>query len=75
MCHLSMKLSDMFDQNPPCTSEKIRENPFRQKRLSQHDLESKGQGHSKNQSQCPREQKACLPKNIEQEFAKLLVSN
>ena len=26
--HLSMKLSDMFDQNPPCTSDKIREKPI-----------------------------------------------
>ena len=25
MCHLSMKLSDTFDQNPPCTFDKIRE--------------------------------------------------
>ena len=49
MCHLSMKLSDTFDQNPPCTLDKIRENPLRRKILSQLDLESKGQGHSKNQ--------------------------
>ena len=26
MWHLSMKLSDTFDQNPPCTFEKIRKN-------------------------------------------------
>ena len=24
MCHLSIKLSDTFDQNPPCTFDKIR---------------------------------------------------
>ena len=31
MCHLSMKLSDMFDQNPPCTLDKIREKPIQMK--------------------------------------------
>ena len=28
MCQLSMKLSDTFDQNPPCTFDKIREKPI-----------------------------------------------
>ena len=28
MCHLSMKLSDTFDQNRPCTFDKIREKPI-----------------------------------------------
>ena len=28
MCHLSMKLSDMFNQNPGCTFDKIREKPI-----------------------------------------------
>ena len=28
MCHLSMKLSDTFDQNPVCTYDKIREKPI-----------------------------------------------
>ena len=55
MCHLSMKLSDTFDQNPPCTLDKIRENPLRRKPLSQLDLESKGQGHHKNQRTMPQE--------------------
>ena len=27
MCHQPMKLSDMFDQNPPCTFDIIREKP------------------------------------------------
>ena len=49
MCHLSMKLSDTFDQNPPSTFDKIREKPIPMKTLSQLDLESKGQGHSENQ--------------------------
>ena len=31
MCHLSMKLSDTFDQNPPCTLDKIREKPIKMK--------------------------------------------
>ena len=42
-----MKFSDMFHQNLPCSFDKIRENPFGWKRLSQPDLESKGQGLSK----------------------------
>ena len=37
----------MFDQNPPCTLDKIWENPFQSKTFSQLDLESKVQGHSK----------------------------
>ena len=28
MCHLSMKLSDMFNQNPPCTFDQIWEKPI-----------------------------------------------
>ena len=28
MCHLFMKLSDTFDQNPLCTFDKIREKPI-----------------------------------------------
>ena len=55
MCHLSMKLSDTFDQNPPCTFDKIRENPFWGKTFSRVDLESKGRGHSKNQKTMPLE--------------------
>ena len=53
MCHLSMKLSDTFDQNPLCTFDKIRKKPIPMKNLSQVDLESKGQGHSKNQKPMP----------------------
>ena len=49
MCHLSMKLSDMFDQNLPCTSDQIREKPILMKKHSRLDFESKSQGHSKNQ--------------------------
>ena len=54
MCHLSMKLSDTLDQNPPCTLDKIREKAILMKTLSQLDLESKGQGHSKNQKTMPQ---------------------
>ena len=55
MCHLSMKLSGTFDQNPPCTFDKIREKPIPiKKKLSQLDLESKGQDHSKNQKTMPQ---------------------
>ena len=54
MCHLSMKLSDTLDQNPPCTLDQIREKAILMKTLSQLDLESKGQGHSKNQKTMPQ---------------------
>ena len=54
MCHLSMKLSDTFDQNPACTFDKIREKPILMKTHSHLDLESKGQGHSKNQKTMPQ---------------------
>ena len=64
MCHLSMKLSDTFDQNPPCTFDKIRENPFRRKMLSQLDLDSKGQGHSKNQKPIAQGTNNMPPKKI-----------
>ena len=37
MCHLSMKLSDMFDQNPPCTFDKIREKPHSDEKCSHVD--------------------------------------
>ena len=65
MYHLSMKLSDMFDQNPPCTFDKMREKPILpMKNTSRLDLESKGQGHSKNQKPMHWEQKTCLLKKI-----------
>ena len=45
-----MKFPDMFDQNPLVLLIKLGwKNPFAWKTLSQFDLESKGQGHSKNQ--------------------------
>ena len=53
MCHLSMKLSDMFGPNPIYTSNKIvvihisvEETPLKL------DLEPKGQGHNKNRIIC-----------------------
>ena len=53
MCHLSMKLSDMFDRNPMYTSDNIvviqisvEETPLKL------DLEPKGQGHNKNKIIC-----------------------
>ena len=54
MCHLSMKFSDMFDQNPDCTFDTIRDKHIPIKMLPQLDLESKGQGHSKNQKIMPQ---------------------
>ena len=53
MCHLSMKLSDTCDQKTTCTFDKTREKPIPWKKLSRLDLESKGQGHSKNQKPMP----------------------
>ena len=49
MCHLSMKLSDMFDPNPMHTSDKIVVKCIPVKEtLLKLDLEPKGQGHSKS---------------------------
>ena len=48
MCHLSMKLSDKFDPNEMCTSDKIVVKHISMKEtLLQLDLEPKGQGYSK----------------------------
>ena len=51
MCHLSMKLSDMFDPNPTYTADKIVVKHISVKEtLLKLDLEPKGQGHSKKQN-------------------------
>ena len=51
MCHLSMKLSDKFDPNQMCTSNKIVVKYISMKEtLLKLDLEPKGQGHSKQQN-------------------------
>ena len=55
MCHLSMKLSDTFDRNPPCTFDNITEKPT---------LRAKVKVIAKIKNQCPREQKTCLPKKL-----------
>ena len=64
MCHLSMKLSDMFDQNTPCTFEKIRGTHSSEKRSHSTTLRAKVKAIVKIKSQCPGEQKTCLPKNF-----------
>ena len=69
MCHLSMKLSDTFDRKPPCTFEKIIEKPIPMKKSSHGlTLRAKVKVIAKNKSQCPGEQKTCLPKKFEQGF-------
>ena len=51
MCHLSMKLSDMFDQNLMYIFDKIVVKHISVKEtLLKLDLEPKGQGHSKKQN-------------------------
>ena len=51
MGHLSMKLSDKFDPNQMYTSDKILVKHISVKEtLLKLDLESKGQGHSKQQN-------------------------
>ena len=75
MCHQPMKFSDTFDPNLSCTFDKIRENPFRWKTLSQLDLESKGQGHSESQKTMPQGAINMQSTKNEQGFAQLLVSN
>ena len=48
MCHFSMKFSDKFDLNKMYTSDKIVVKHISVKgTLLKHELESKGQGHSK----------------------------
>ena len=54
MCHLSMKLSDTLDPNPPCTLDKIREKPILMENALTALLESKGQGDRKNQKTIPQ---------------------
>ena len=49
MCHLSMKLSDKFDPNQMCTSDKIVVKHISVKEtLLKFDLEPKGQGRTNN---------------------------
>ena len=51
MCHLSMKLSDKFDLNQMCTSDKIVVKHISVKEtLLKLELEPRGQGHSKQQN-------------------------
>ena len=51
MCHLSMKLSDKFDSNQMCASDKIVVKYISVKEtLLKLDLEPKGQGHSQQQN-------------------------
>ena len=51
MCHVSMKLSDKFDPNQMCTSDRIVVKHISEKEtLLKLDLEPKGQGHSKQQN-------------------------
>ena len=50
MCYLSMKLSDKFDSNQMCTSDKIVVKYISVKEtLLKLELEPKGQGHGKQQ--------------------------
>ena len=63
MCHLSMKLSDMFDQNPACTFDKIREKPILIKRRS-HGLTLRAKVKVIGKIKSPGEQKTCLPRKI-----------
>ena len=49
MCHLSNKLSDMFDSNPLHISDKIVIKHLSERKLSMLDLDPKSQCHRKNQ--------------------------
>ena len=60
MCNLSMKISDTFDQNPPCTFDKIRENPFRRKTLSQLTLRAKVMVIAKSKDNAPGSNKHAI---------------
>ena len=63
MCHLYMRLSDTFDQNHPCTFDKIRETHSDEKRSYILTLRAKVQVKAKI-NQGSRKQKTCLPKNL-----------
>ena len=57
MCHLSMKLSDTFDQNPPCTLDKILGKTHSdEKRSHSLTLRAKVKVIARIKGQCPREQ-------------------
>ena len=47
MCHLSMKVSDTFDQNPPCTFDKIRGTHSDEKRSHGLNLRAEVKGIAK----------------------------
>ena len=64
ICHLSMKLSDMFDQIPSCTFDKIRETFSDEKHSHCLTLRANVNVIAKIKSQCPGEQKTCLSKKI-----------
>ena len=69
MCHLSIKLSDIFDQNTPCTFDKMREKPIPMKQHAHSlTLRAKVKVIAKIEIQCPREQKHASQRKFEQGF-------
>ena len=62
MCHLSMKLSDTFDPYPLYILTKLGKTHSDEKRSHGLTLRAKVKVIAKIKSQCPREQKTCLPK-------------
>ena len=63
MCHLSMKLSDTFDQNPLCTFDKIREKPIQNEKRS-HGLTLRAKVIAKIKSQALGNKKQASPKKL-----------
>ena len=65
MCHLSMKLSDTFDQNPPCTLDKIREKPIKMKNtLTAWPWEQRSRSWQKSKHNTPWSNKHASQKKI-----------
>ena len=57
MCNLSIKVSDTFDQNPPCTFDKIREKTHSDEKCSYGlTLRAKVKVIAKTKRKCPRKQ-------------------
>ena len=75
MCHLSMKFSNMFDHNPPYTSEKIRETHSDKKRPHSLTLRTKVKVIAKSKANALGNKKHASQNKFEQGFAQLLVSN
>ena len=68
MCHLSMKLSDTFDQNPPSTFDKILEKPIPMKNSHSLTLRAKVKKEQKSKANALGNKKYASQRKFEQGF-------